>query len=31
MRNDAISYVFCEGGDIGRPMTVLAATTKPIP
>ena len=26
MRNDAISYVFCEGGDIGRPMTVLAAT-----
>ncbi len=24
--NKAISYVFCEGGDIGRPMTVLAAT-----
>jgi prepilin-type N-terminal cleavage/methylation domain-containing protein len=26
IRNDAISYVFCEGGDIGRPMTVLSAT-----
>ena len=24
--NKAISYVFCEGGDIGRPTTVLAAT-----
>jgi prepilin-type N-terminal cleavage/methylation domain-containing protein len=24
--NKAISYVFCEGGDIGRPSTVLAAT-----
>ena len=24
--NNAISYVFCEGGDIGRPTTVLAAT-----
>ena len=24
--NKAISYVFCEGGDIGRPMSVLALT-----